>query len=135
MRKIKHILDREEKLQGEYNALISCGHKATVSHWRKIVDVMDTVGGTTNILSLKLVTPNHLLIIGYGLPEKEWSRWVERCEKDKLTVVDLRSALMRKASEQATKQAESKAPTGQYSTIVVDPRLSLTPGQIGSFPT
>jgi len=30
MRKIKHILTQKEKLQGEYDALMSCADKATV---------------------------------------------------------------------------------------------------------
>jgi len=77
------------------------------------------------------VQPSHLDEIGLLAPKEQWPEWVDRCEKDTLTVVDLRSKLMGKAFQKATKQAESKAPTGQYSTIVVDPRLSLTPAKIG----
>jgi len=42
MRKIKHILERKEKLQGEYDALIKCVDKATVKKWR------DTIKGLIN---------------------------------------------------------------------------------------
>ena len=45
MRKIKHILDQEEKLRGEYNALMSCAHKSTVSQWRGAIEVAEATGG------------------------------------------------------------------------------------------
>lgn len=121
MRKIKHILARKEKLQGEYNALIGCGHKATVSHWRKTIEVMESI--EVNLNKFAKVTPRafaphrlwkrsirvmescdiatdkthiqpyHALHIERHIPESDWQHWVDECEKEGWSVKDLKEKI------------------------------------------
>lgn len=88
MRKIRHILQNMDKLKGEYEALMRCAPKQTLSRYNQIVDVMNRC---PDIGTLKHTQPSHYQEIARLAPKKEWPEWVERCEKDELTVVKLRS--------------------------------------------
>jgi len=120
MRKIKHILARKEKLEGEHEALMKCSARTTRLAWEKAIEVMNACP----ISDKSILQPSHAVEIARLAPSEEWQQWVERCEKAELTVVKLRSELMGKASKRATKHAETNVPTGHYSTIVVDPPWS-----------
>ena len=83
---------------------MKCAPKQTVSHWRQTIKLIDA---GIDIDTLKHTQPSHAYEIVSSLDnENEWPEWVARCENDKLTIIELRSALMAKASEQATKQTE-----------------------------
>jgi hypothetical protein len=88
MRKIRHILANAERLKGEYDALIRCADKATVSRWRQAIAVMESGCDIATH-----VQPSHALEIARHAPRETWSAWVERCERQQLTVAQLRVAL------------------------------------------
>ena len=43
MRKIQHVLKNAERLKGEYDALMRCADKSTVSTWKKVIDVLHCI--------------------------------------------------------------------------------------------
>jgi len=57
MRKIKHILERKEKLQGEYDALVRCVDAGTVRKWKATIEVMGALRPTTK--DFKHLQPEH----------------------------------------------------------------------------
>ena len=89
MRKIKHILESMDKLQGEYDALMRCSAKSTRSEWRDIIEIMDEV----RISEPKKLQPWHLKQIHHLADRDDWQHWVNRCEKNKLSVANLRQEL------------------------------------------
>lgn len=91
MRKIRHILANAERLKGEYDALIRCADKSTVSTWRKAIAVMEAVDGLH--MSTEHMQPSHAREIARHAPRETWPSWVERCERQQLTVAQLRVAL------------------------------------------
>ena len=64
--------------KGEYEALMRCADKSTVSKWRKAGEVMDSV----SISKLEHVQPAHAYDIARLAPREAWPSWVERCEQD-----------------------------------------------------
>jgi len=90
MRKIKRILGNKNKLKGAYDSLMRCGSKATRSDWRRAIEVMDTV----RICEPKHFQPSHAREIARLSPQDEWQKWVDYCERKKLTVKDLRQELI-----------------------------------------
>ncbi len=121
MRKIRHILANAERLKGEYDALMRCAEKNTVSAWRRAIEVMDAVDGA---LKCTHVQPTHAREIARHASRETWPAWVERCEAEQLTVAALRGALLSTQTEQAAAEAQTTAPEGKYRTIVVDPPWS-----------
>jgi len=120
MRKIKHILANMDKLKGEYEALMRCSAKSTRSQWRDIIEVMNEVP----ISEPQNILPSHCQEIARLAPRGEWPKWVASCDKEKLTVFQLRSQLLARKSKKATEKAETSTPDGHYRTIVVDPPWS-----------
>lgn len=117
LRRIRHILANAERLKGEAEALLRCADKSTVSTWRKAIQVLDAV----DLSQPEHIQPTHLREIARHAGEDEWPGWVKRCEKDRLTVADLRSLLMARQTSAAAESAETTAPTGTYRTLVIDP--------------
>jgi hypothetical protein len=89
MRKIRHILANADRLKGEYDALMRCTTKQMRTHWRRALEVMETLNGT----DICTLTPSHATEIARLAPRETWSAWVERCERQQLTVAQLRVAL------------------------------------------
>jgi N6-adenosine-specific RNA methylase IME4 len=120
MRKIQYILANVDRLKGQYEALMRCAAKGTVSDWRRALDVMQTLHGS----DIRTVQPSHATLIGRYTPEDQWQDWIARCETHKWTVAELRSALIQAEADDATTKATATIPTGQYRTLVVDPPWS-----------
>lgn len=124
MRKIQHILANMTRLKGEYEALMRCADKSTVSKWRKVGQVMDAV----SISKLQHVQPAHFYDIGRLATPDTWNDWVQRCEIDRLAVVELRQAI-RRHKPQPAREAGSHVPDLQelvregrtFGTIYADP--------------
>lgn len=117
MRRIQRILAEKERLRGEYEALMRCAAKQTVSAWRRSLAVMEEVG----IVNGTRFQPTHAVEIARLAPRQEWASWVKRCEAEQLTVPQLRGALLAEQTRQAADDAELTAPSGKYRTIVADP--------------
>lgn len=122
MRKIKHILDNQERLKGEMAALSNCADKSTVSQWRRSIEVLDSCDITT----VEHVQPSHATVIARLSPKESWPEWVASCEREKWTVAQLRSVLMAAKASITHESAQASAPAGTYSTIVVDPPWSYS---------
>ena len=90
MRKIKYILANAERLKGEHDALIRCSTKQAREQWRRAIDVMESINGQVN---LTVTSPTHATEIARHAPRETWPAWVERCERQQLTVAQLRVAL------------------------------------------
>jgi N6-adenosine-specific RNA methylase IME4 len=117
MRKIRRILAERERLKGEYEALMRCADRTTVSTWKRAIEVMDAVP----MRDICHTQPSHAREIARLAPRKTWATWVKRCEAEQLTVPQLRGALLADQGKRAAAQAERTAPTGKYRTLVVDP--------------
>jgi hypothetical protein len=91
MRKIRYILANHERLKGEYDALMRCADKATVSHWRRALEVLESLNGFD--IETVHTQPSHATEIARHAPRETWPAWVERCERQQLTVAQLRVAL------------------------------------------
>lgn len=122
MRQVQHILKHQEKLKGQLAAVRDCSDKTTLSNWRKAIEVMDTVG----ISQLEHVQPSHALLINRHTSRESWAEWINSCETNRWTVAQLRSVLLAAKASTTHKAAQSSAPVGQYSTIVVDPPWSYS---------
>lgn len=123
IRRIKHILTNAEKLKGEMSALTNCVEKNTVSSWRRSIEVMDSLPLECTYVHLQ---PSHAREIARHAPKESWPEWVGSCETNKWTVAQLRSVLLAAKASTTHEAAQSSAPTGQYSTIVVDPPWSYS---------
>jgi N6-adenosine-specific RNA methylase IME4 len=91
MRKIRHILANMERLRGQYDALTRCVNKSSVSNWRRAIEVMEAV----QLIELRRFQPTHAMEVARRSPREDWPTWVERCEREGWTVVELRQELMR----------------------------------------
>src|SRR5437762_10705349 len=90
MRKIKKILAEKDRLEGQYAALIRCAKQPTRSAWGRIGEIMEAV---SDIGSTKL-QPAHALEIARGVRDKaSWAWWVQRCDRERWTVKQLREAI------------------------------------------
>ena len=89
MRKIRAILADQDRLKGQYAALMRCGKKATHSRWRATARLMESVP----ISELRHVQPSHAQEIAVLAQEDTWRDWVQRCEVEQMTVLELRRAL------------------------------------------
>lgn len=121
MRRIKHILANQEKLQGEMAALSNCVDRNTLLGWKKAISVMDSVEGDLKIAHSQ---PTHCRIIASLAPKESWPEWVQSCEENKWTVAQLRSVLTAAKAAQTHEAAARSVPSGTYSAIVVDPPWS-----------
>jgi N6-adenosine-specific RNA methylase IME4 len=119
MRKIQHILANAERLKGEYDALMRCADKVTVSNWRRAIEVMGALDGS--LKGTTHIQPTHAREIARNSPRENWGAWVERCEAEQLTVPALRGELLAARATTANETAEKTVPDGKYRTIVVDP--------------
>jgi len=90
IRKIKRILEQKEKLKGQYDALMRCADKSTVSRWRHSIAVLDEVAISQPVH----IQPSHMIEIARHAEKPQWQRWVDKVETEKLTVVDLKNSLM-----------------------------------------
>lgn len=122
IRRIKHILENQERLKGEMSALTSCVQKSTLTTWRRSIEVMSAV----NCTNMEHIQPTHAVEIARHSPRESWQEWVESCEKNQWTVAQLRSVLLAAKAARTTEQAAETAPAGKYSTIVVDPPWSYS---------
>lgn len=112
LRKIQRILTQKEKLKGQYDALIRCVDKSTVSTWRKAIDVMNTV----DLSQLEHIQPTHMREIARHATREDWQKYVDKCESEQLTVTALRNELM---SQKKTNGYQ------QYETCTVEDLQSL----------
>lgn len=118
MRKVRHILANAKRLKGEAEALMRCADKATVSGWRRAIEVMEAIGSDIRTVHLR---PSHAEVIARSAPRESWPRWVARCEAEQLTVPELRGAMLAERAATAAAVAEATTPDGKFRTIVVDP--------------
>ena len=109
MRKVKYILANAERLKGEAEALMRCSDKATRSHWRRAIDVMEAVGFD---IETGHVLPSHATEIARHAPRESWPRWVARCEAEQLTVPALRGALMAEQADRVPRVVQSADQVG-----------------------
>lgn len=121
IRRIKHILEKKEQLKGEFAALTNCADKATLSHWRRSIEVLGFLKETP-----EHTQPTHAREIARHSPKESWPEWIESCEKNKWTVAQLRSVLFAAKAAETHEAASRSVPVGQYSTIVVDPPWSYS---------
>jgi site-specific DNA-methyltransferase (adenine-specific) len=107
MRKIQHILANAERLKGEYDALMRCADKSTVTSWRRALEVMAACNGVHMYTHLQ---PSHAREIARHAPREAWSTWVERCEVERLTVPKLRGLLRAAERQQRAEEFAANAP-------------------------
>ena len=126
MRRIQAILGAPEKFKGQYEALMRCGKRTTQIDWENAIRVMSIC----RISDTSYVKPSHASVIASLAEENTWADWVQRCEIDQLTVVELRQALRRARSRPAQIKETGSAVTdlialindGQtFGTIYADP--------------
>ena len=84
MRRIQHILARQEKLRGEYTALMRCSDKRTRNDWKRSLEVLDACNGLVN--QTEHLQPTHATVIARGAPREDWPAWVARCEAERWTI-------------------------------------------------
>lgn len=75
-----------ERLKGEYDALVRCADKSTLSDWRRTIEVMESVDGLDIETNLAALTPSHACELARHAPKETWPEWVQRCENERLTV-------------------------------------------------
>lgn len=124
IRRIKRVFANPEKYPGEVAALLNCNTKQTRTAWNRTIEVMDVCG--TDIGTFEHLQPSHAVEIARQSPKESWPEWVESCEKNKWTVAQLRSVLLAAKASETHETAARSAPTGKYSTIVVDPPWSYS---------
>lgn len=122
MRKIKHILAKKEKLAGEYDALMRCADKSTVSRWRKAIRVMDAV----EISQPVNIQPSHAEQIGILVSECDWKYWVDECESNAWTVPQLKTQIAL-ASHNGTDHKGAWAITSDEAVISCDALITDPP--------
>jgi len=86
-----------------------------VSHYNRIIEVM---GCGIDIDTLQHCQPSHLYELACLAPEKDWGKWLNRCEKNKLSVSVLRGLLMKGAASKATVDAEQQVPSDKYHAAI-----------------
>ncbi len=131
MRKIKKILT-DEGLAGEYGALVACVSPGAVSNWRTAIKVMDAVQISEK--KFKHVQHSHAEEIGRRVKDpEEWEQWVKKCEKEKLTVVQLRQRLQGGAPPQ--RRIANSYATAMNQFLAAIHRAQQMPGHLSSTAT
>lgn len=108
--------------------LLGCVAPQAVNQWKAACDVMSAIGSKVNFSSIKEFQPTHATELARHLrktvsrdPSKwdsdELVEWVERCEDEKLTVQQFRSALLKEKTAPEV-AGEDGCTTADLNTLV-----------------
>lgn len=132
MQKIRQALASGRRGDQAHLEHMRCVDKRTVSTWKAACDVLDAVENKVQISGLSEFQPSHAyeLARAFRKQSKEWdddikdqiAEWVDRCEKEALTVEQLRTAL--------APQRNGATPINPDARIVNDLQKLIDAGEI-----
>jgi N6-adenosine-specific RNA methylase IME4 len=139
MAKIRQALAGGQRGDQSRLGHMRCVEPGTISKWRHACDLIEAVEDKVSISTLSSFQPSHAAEIArhFRKREKEWTQetkaeiveWVDRCEKEELTVQQLRQVLVEQTNGAGVKgkgctveDLDALADSGEvFGTIYVDP--------------